>query len=286
MIGPGWAPLRGTGPASRPFAPQNALNALGRAAFLQSRCPERPRSSRPARPPFMSANRAACRPQNRRPEDLRTPRPLASQRPEPLGARRPASFTEPPTGRSTRTLLDVSPGVASVPTPSPLALPGMGRDESLRSAAPRGMGRDEALRSAASPRMGRDESLRSAASPRMGRDESLRSAASPRMGRDESLRSAAPRGMGRDAPSKLVRSPRTPPYASSQPLRGIFETASSFAGELTDKGREPSPQDLAEGRGFSSGRPADRRGLASVPVLLAVSAPVPLVSQSLGAGRF
>jgi hypothetical protein len=151
--------------------PQNAPNALGRAAFHQSRCRERPRSSRPARPPSMSASRAACRPQNRRPEDLRTPRPLASRRPELLGARRPASFTEPPTGRSTRTLLDVSPGVASVPTPSPfgVARNGSGRVAPVRGLAPNGSGRVAQVRRVAPNGLGRGAPVRGAARNGSGR---------------------------------------------------------------------------------------------------------------------
>jgi hypothetical protein len=189
-----------SGSGRRPFPPQNARNALGRAALLGSHCPERPRSSRPAPPPSMSASRAACRPQNRRAEDLRTPRSLASRRAETLGARRPALFSEPPTGRSTRTLLDVSPGVASVVASPPF---GVARNGLARAAPVRGVARNGLARAAP---------VRGAARNGLGRRTLTRSIARNGLGRVAPVRGAARNGSGRAAPSSsaLPERPGTP----------------------------------------------------------------------------
>jgi hypothetical protein len=244
-----------------PLPPKNTQNALGQAALLQSRCRERPRSSRPARPPSMSASRGTCRPRTRRPANLRTPCPLASRRPDPwrklsrLGhraAHRQVNLDAP--HRLPRSRLEHSAppfGVARKKSGQAAPVRGVARNGSEQAAPVRGVAQN-------------------------GSGQAARSAALPRMAQDRLPRSAAPPGMGQDRLSKLVRSPRTTPDTLSQPRRGIFETASSFAGELTDKGRELSHQDLAEGRGFASGRPQDQRGLASV----AVSTPVPFVRQT------
>jgi hypothetical protein len=225
------------GSGRRPSPPQNTPNALGQAALLESRCPERPRSSRLARPPSMSASRGTCRPQNRRPADLWTPCPLASRRPERLGARRPASFTESPMGRSTCTLLDASLGVASATVPPPSALPGRGRDRLPRSAALPGLGRDRLPRSAPLPRMAQGRWTRSAPLPRMAQDRLPRSAPLP--------------GMGRVRLSKLVPSPRKTPSTLSQPRRGIFETASSSV-PLAPCLRPTEPRAMLNRTGYGS----------------------------------
>ena len=127
-------------------------------------------------------------------------------------------------GQVTCALLDASPGVASLTVPPPF---GVARNGSGQAAPVRGVAQN-------------------------GSGQADPAAALPRMAQDRLLRSAAPPGMGRDRLPKLVRSPRSTPSTLSQPRRGIFETASSFTGELTNKGREPSHQDLAERRGFQA----------------------------------
>jgi hypothetical protein len=197
---PTMGPFARSGSRRRPFSPQNAPNAIGRAAFLSSHCPERPRSSRPARPPSMSASRAARRPRNRRPERLRTPRSLTSRRPEPLGARRSASLHRAAHGqvdsyaprRLPRSHLD-----RRAP-PFGVARNGLGRAAPVRGVAPNGLGRAAPVRGVAPNGSGRGTFPRRVALNGLGR-------AAP-------VRGAARNGSGRAAQSSsgLAERPGTP----------------------------------------------------------------------------
>jgi hypothetical protein len=128
-----------------PFQPQNTQNPLEQAAFLQSRCPNaRGRADLPLRLPCQQAGPPGVLEASA----LRTcvhRAPLASRCPEPLGARCPASFTEPPTGRSTVRSSTSFPESPRSPCPRHSPSPGMGRDTRIQSAAAARMGSGHAV---------------------------------------------------------------------------------------------------------------------------------------------
>jgi hypothetical protein len=182
-IGLRWAPLRGAGPAGCRF---------------RLKIPRTPSDEPP------SSNPVAANARRRVDLPLRLPCPQAGP-PADLktGALKTCGrLARSPPGALNALARGVPPRSRSRPRAGRLVRSSTSRPESPRSPRPRPSG---------SRGMGRDESLRSAASRGMGWDAGPQRDASCGMGRDESLRSAAPRGMGRDEPSKLVRlSPNDP----------------------------------------------------------------------------
>jgi len=185
------------------------------------------------RPPSSRASRVRVPTSKPAPSTLRAPCPPASRRPGPLCARRLASFPAPPTARPACT--------PSAPPQNRLRHRACDRD-----AAPNGSGHAAPSRARARNGSGHTDHLPSRR-PEWSRHAD-RTRAVARNGSRHAGDVRAGARNGSDRPPNPLPAPRTPPSTVSRPLRGIFWSASTLAGELADKWSDRSNQNLTQAR--------------------------------------
>ena len=204
----------------RPALPQNPPNDLRQAAIPHSRWRERPRSTWPAVLRPREPAGFAYRPRSRRPPPCahRARRPPGA--PDPVAhVASPHSPRRPPPSRRARPRRLPRIAAATVPPIRAAAPNGSGHAARPWACAPNGSGHADHLPSR------HPEWSRHAARTRTGARNGSRHAGDVRVGARN----------GSDRPPNPLPAPRTPPSTVSRPLRGIFGSASTLAGELADK---------------------------------------------------